>query len=250
MNKQRNVVSCSSSEQDFNEIRKNPDAEKEYIQYLEKIPNPINYKGELDDGIIFQKYSSKYIKNILFKNFQFSYFESVYFDFTDYIKLFIKSFTLDQYNLFCEIIGLRFKKESEQYALGDFDLIFNGITGEDINKVMKSYPSNVFQSNKTKLENKEKYSIIFEIKKNYMSQLKKAENRKQITKYHKILHLLSLRPELKDIKNRLKITDTKMIFSLVTNGEYKKYFNRKFLIQKKNFKNDLSDFEKKKYNLF
>ena len=237
MYKQTNAISCSSSEQDFNQITKSPDVKKEYNQYLEIIPNPSNYKKELDDGIIFQKYSSKYIKNILFKNLIFSYFENVDFDFNDYTKLFIQSFSQDQCNLFCEIIGLRYPKESEQYASGDFDLIFNGIKGKDINTVMESYPSNVFQSNKIQLQNEETYSIIFEIKKNYFTQLRKADIKKQLTKYNKILHLLSLRPELKDIKNRLKITNKKLIFSLVTNGEYKKFFSRKFFfLNKKNLK--------------
>ena len=129
------------------------------------------------------------------------------------------------------------------------DLIFNGIKGEDINKVISSYPSNVFQSNKTQIQNEKTYSIIFEIKKMYMKQLKKYDIKKQITKYQKILHLLCLQPELKEIRNRLKISnENKLIFSLVTNGEYKNFFNRKLLIdQKKKFKNDnLSDLEIKK----
>jgi len=129
------------------------------------------------------------------------------------------------------------------------DLIFNGIKGEDINKVISSYPSNVFQSNKTQIQNEKTYSIIFEIKKMYMKQLKKNDIKKQITKYNKIFHLLSLQPELKEIRNRLKISnENKLIFSLVTNGEYKNFFNRKLLIdQKKKFKNDnLSDLEIKK----
>ena len=102
---------------------------------------------------------------------------------------------------------------------------------------MKLYPSNILKSNKTPLDNNLTYNIIFEIKKSCMNQLKHKYNRKQLTKYCKIIKLLSLEPELKEIKNKLNIFNTnKLIFAMVTNGDNKYYVNKKLLIDKKNMK--------------
>ena len=234
MKKQKNLTSDSSSEQESNEIMKNPSDKLEFTRNFGNVTNPILFEKVIDDGIAFQKYASDYIKNILFKDIKLNFSEGVDFDFHDFTKIFTKSFSLAQHSLFYEIIGLKYPKENEQYSSGDFDLIFNGIKGEDITKIMKLYPSNILKSNKTPLDNNLTYNIIFKIKKSYMNQLKYKDNRKQLTKYCKIINLLSLEPELKEIKNKLNIFNTnKLIFAMVTNGDYKYYVNNKLLIDKK-----------------
>lgn len=101
----------------------------------------------MSDGRIFQKFSIEYIKNILFKNYNCSLSENIPFNFFQYVQTFTESaHSKLQNEIFHDIISLKNEKNSQDYMLsGDFDMLINSISGNDLKSAMNKFQLNVYK---------------------------------------------------------------------------------------------------------
>ena len=88
-----------------------------------------------------------------------------------------------------------------------------------------------------------------EIKSNYFRQIKEQNVQKQLNKYRIILELLSSKPNLQKIKEKMEINgNNELIFMLVTNGDYYQFDYMRY--SSLNFKEDNNNMDtESKYNL-
>ena len=121
----------------------------------------------MSDGRLFQKFAIEYIKNILFKGYNCNFSENIAFNFMEYIQLFTESEHSEQQNkLYQEIIALKNEKAQPQDYMhsGDFDMIINSISGQDLKNVMEQFQFNFYQIPGVSIEENVNYCIIMEIK--------------------------------------------------------------------------------------
>lgn len=206
---------------------------------ISHLPNPRDYPFSMNDGMLFQKFSIEYLKNILFKNknnnYKFS--ENKNFNFFEYVKLFTEcEHSEKQYKLFNEIISLKNQKaESKEYMYnGDFDVIIDSIPGKDIKYAIENFQYSIYLYPGKQIQDNTNYCLIGEIKKDFYKEIKNKEAKKQFIKYSKILELLSAQPNLIQIKKKIGLNGTNnLLFCLITNGnyynfDYNRYIRKKF----------------------
>ena len=221
-----------------NFIRNNQDKLKDKIH---KIPNPKDYPSSMGDGRLFQKFATEYIKKILLEGNKIICSENVSYNFFDYVQTFTESNHSEQQNkLFQDIIGLKNDKarSEDYYFFGDFDMVINSISGQNIKKAMINFPVNIYQYPGISIEDNTNYCMIGEIKKDFYEEIKIDEVKKQFRKYSKILKLLSSEPNLNKIKKRIGINENnKLIVFIVTDGNYYNFEYMRHI--RKNYKEDI-----------
>jgi hypothetical protein len=100
-------------------------------------------------------------------------------------------------------------------------MLISSLSGNDIKKIIKKFPMNIYEYQDDSLEGEANYSIIGEIKKDFYEEIKKDEIQKQFTRYAKIFELLSIKPNLNKLKKRMGINENNdLLLVVVTNGNY------------------------------
>ena len=220
---------------DFSEyIHRN---KKKIKNIISKLPNPKDFPSSMSDGRLFQKFAIEYIKNILFKNYNYSFSENIPFNFFQYVQTFTESdHSKLQNEIFHDIISLKDEKaNSPDYMFsGDFDMVINSISSNDVKRAMNKFKFNIYQYPGCSIQDNANYCIIGEIKKDFYDEIKKDEIKKQFNKYVKIFQLLSSKPNLYKLKKRIGINETNnLLFVVVTDGnfynfEYMRHIRKKF----------------------
>lgn len=259
--------SSVNSESEFNKIALSKNDSEEIINKIRDMKHPEDYKKELNEGDLYEKYSSEFIKNIFFQNKRSR--QNISFNFYEYTEKFSDSiYTKDQAQLFKELINFKESnfeedkdlknKEFGKLSRGEIDLIIYDVTWKEIKNVIEANKNVIFQCFNEKNNNESNFDILIEIKKNFEKDIvAKPEAKKQFIKYFKIIKLLTLEPELTQLKKVFGLTPkNKLAYMIVTNGQYNKFERsiRRFDLVKKyqeKFEGEEENYKfSKKYELF
>ena len=228
--------------------------QKEKIQEkFKSLTYSTDHPFSMTDGDLFAKFSREYIKNIIFEKKNLKCKENVQFNFFDYVQLFTESeHSSRQKTLFENIIGFKNEKTNKENYLnvGDFDLIIDTIKGSVILDSLNDHKYNIYHYPGEEIKKDSNYCIICEVKSNFFRQIKEQKVQKQLNKYKIILELLSSKPNLQKIKEKIEINgNNELIFMLVTNGDYYQFdYMRYSSLHFKEDNNNNTDTESK-YNL-
>ena len=231
-------------------------SKKIFFSENEKTEGYKNYvsinKINIEEKLAYQNDYREYIKNIIFEKMNLKFKEKIEFNFFDYINIFTKSeHSKEQKELLEKIICFKDGKilENEYLNSRDFDLIIDTLKGRDILKALNTHKYNLFHYPGKEINEDLNYCIICKIKTNFFRQIKDINVRKQFKKYKIILKLLSSKPNLENIKNKIGLNGkNELIFMLVTDGDFFQFDYMRYSLFK--FKEDYNtDDNTKKYKI-
>ena len=171
---------------------------KIYTIKKDEVPDSHDKPNKIQKEPNFQQQAKEYITNKLLNNISkdSTIYENKNYNFFEYFQTFTESpHSNEQLTIFNEIIEMKDSQseKEENFESGSFDLIINNIDGNKLNKMLNKYQF---------LDTKESTNI-----------------EKQFIQYKKILKLLSLKPNLSQIKAKMNIEPNNNItFVIITNA--------------------------------
>ena len=198
---------------------------KIYTIKKDEVPDSHDKPNKIQKEPNFQQQAKEYITNKLLNNISkdSTIYENKNYNFFEYFQTFTESpHSNEQLTIFNEIIEMKDSQseKEENFESGSFDLIINNIDGNKLNKMLNKYQYNTFNYYYRGIKNHEKYNLLCSIKKNIFLDTKESTNiEKQFIQYKKILKLLSLKPNLSQIKAKMNIEPNNNItFVIITNA--------------------------------
>ena len=216
-----------------------------------KISYSTDYPFSKNNGELFLKNSIEYINNYIFNQKGPKYKENLKYKIFDYIHAFSKSEHIKSQKNYYENI-ICFKNENAEpnafLNKGDFNIIIDGIKGEDILNSLSRYKYNFYHYPGKEIIKEVEYYVICAIKLNYFTKIRDFNNLKQFKKFEKISELLSSKSNLKRIKEKIELNEhNELIFMLVTNSDFFQFDYMRYSYS--NFKEDINNDVDKKYNI-